>query len=136
MRLKALEQSIKFNDIFKTFGTDFSILIKHPLPEEFIDTYFYRLKPFNLEVNQVLTPYLIIKYQNNLNWKLMSSTQTLTEKMIEEHANYVSWKSISLKQKLSYKFIKKWSKYLQWEYLIYNKSLDITKLLKLKKYFD
>lgn len=136
-RLNLLENSIKFREIFDLYGVNFKNISKHPnLPEDFIDTYFYKLRPFQLEINQTLSPYLINKYQNALNWQLLSKHQSLTEKQIEIHYKFVNWKYISLYQNLSAEFIRKWSQYLDFNNLLYNAKINPEILYLTKKYFN
>ena len=117
-------------------GKDFKKICKHPnLTEDFIDEYFWRLKPYGLERHQVLSPYIIFKYQNALNWQIMSETQELTEQMIEIKYKFVNWSDISQHQKLSYEFIKKWTKFLKWDLMLYNKNLSPDLLLKVQNLF-
>lgn len=136
-RLNLLENSIKFREIFDLYGVNFKNISKHPnLPEDFIDTYFYKLRPFQLEINQTLSTYLINKYQNALNWQLLSKHQSLTEKQIEIHYKFVNWKYISLYQNLSAEFIRKWSQYLDFNNLLYNAKINPEILYLTKKYFN
>ena len=136
-RLNLLENSIKFREIFDLYGVNFKNISKHPnLPEDFIDTYFYKLRPFQLEINQTLSTYLINKYQNALNWQLLSKHQNLTEKQIEIHYKFVNWKYISLYQNLSAEFIRKWSQYLDFNNLLYNAKINPEILYLTKKYFN
>ena len=117
-------------------GTEWKNISKHPnLPEDFIDEYFYYLKPYRIESTQTLSPYLLIKYQENLNWQLMSKTQDLPEFLIEKHRQFVNWNWISEFQKLSLKFIIKYSNYLSWKHLTYNKNILPNILILAEKYF-
>ena len=137
MKLKKLNKKIKFGEIFNLYGTDWKKIAKHPnLPEDFIDEYFYYLKPYKIEITQTLSLYLIIKYQKNLNWQLMSKTQDLPEILIEKYAIFVNWRWISQFQKLSFHFLKKYSNYLNWEYLTYNKNITPTILNMVKQYYE
>jgi hypothetical protein len=136
-RLNLLENSIKFREIFDLYGVNFKNISKHPnLPEDFIDAYFYKLRPFHLEINQTLSAYLINKYQNALNWQLLSKHQNLTEEQIEAHYKFVNWKYISLYQNLSSAFIRKWSRYLDFNNLLYNAKISPDILHITKKYFN
>jgi hypothetical protein len=99
--LKNITNDIKFKDIFDLYGTNFSTIIKTPnLPEDFIDEYFFQLKPFKLEKWQKLTPYLIVKYQNNLNWQLMSEYQNIPLSLIIKYQEILNWDKISKYQNL------------------------------------
>lgn len=137
MKLNKLIKNIKFGEIFELYGTDWKNIIKHPnLPEDFIDEYFYYLKPFGLERNQKLTIYLLVKYQKNLNWQIMSKTQDLPEELMEKYKKYLNWNYISEYQNLSIHFLKKYSKYLNWEKLCNNKNLTTQLLFMIKKYYN
>ena len=99
--LKNITNDIKFKDIFDLYGTNFSKIIKYPnLPEDFIDEYFFQLKPFKLEKWQKLSPYLIVKYQENLNWILMSEYQDIPLSLIIKYQNKLDWNRVSKYQNL------------------------------------
>ena len=120
MRTNIINKALLYKDILVKHNYDFSKIIKEELPENFIDDFFYKLKPFCLERNQKLTRYLILKYQNALNWQLMSAYQELEEDIIELKYKEVNWYFISEKQKLSINFIKKWQNYLDYFSLLKN----------------
>lgn len=132
-KLNKLENVISFKDIFDAYGKDFKVLCQHPLPENFIDYYFWKLKPFGLERTQTLSPYLLTKYDASLNWYLMSRTQELSEAQIEAHAAYVNWNWISLCQNLSYEFLVKWKSKIRIEALELNKKIDPNIIILFKK---
>ena len=120
MRTSIINKVLLYKDILIKHNYDFSKIIEDKLPENFIDEFFYKLKPFCLERNQKLTRYLILKYQNALNWQLMSAYQELDEDIIELKYKEVNWYFISEKQKLSTNFIKKWQNYLDYFSLLKN----------------
>lgn len=120
MRTNIINKALLYKDILVKHNYDFSKIIKEELPENFIDDFFYKLKPFCLERNQKLTRYLILKYQNALNWQLMSAYQELDEDIIELKYKEVNWYFISENQKLSINFIKKWQNYLDYFSLLKN----------------
>ena len=118
-------------------GTDFKKIARHPnLPIDFIETYFYKLRPFCIESIQKLPTWFIIKYQNALNWKIMSGSQELTEELIELRYKYVNWALISGTQKLSKKFICKWSNFIDWNRLLYNRHIPVSVMTEVKPLFE
>ena len=129
MNINKLEQAFKWQDIFDLYGTDWRKIIKHPnLPIDFIYHYFWRLKPYKLEVNQTLSIPFINKYQNSLNWQLLSRFQQLSQEQIQKHKRFVNWKYIALRQNISIQFIKKNHKQINFQYLKFNPNLNPTQL--------
>lgn len=135
MKLNKLSKLIKFKDILDTYDSKFNEIVKHELSEEFIDEFFYQLKPFQLEIYQKLTPYLIEKYNEALNWHSLSSCQELPEYIIEKYFNKVNWRYISWYQSLSEKFIYKWQNYIVYDNLMDNNNISDTVKRNVKKYF-
>ena len=128
MKINSLQQAFKWQQIFDLYGTDFRKIIKHPnLPIDFIQKYFWRLKPFKLEYFQPNLPsWFIDKYQNSLNWQLLSKYQQLSQEQIERHKRFVNWKAIALKQNISEQFIERNSDLLDFEMLKFNPNLNPT----------
>jgi hypothetical protein len=71
--------------------------------------------------HQKITESFIIKYEDTINWNLVSRYQDLTEHCIILFKDKVNWDYISLYQKLSYPFIKKNIDLLNTALLQYNK---------------
>lgn len=136
MKLNKLSKLIKFKDILDAYDSQFHLIIQHEkLSEEFIDEFFYQLKPYNLEIFQKLTPYLIEKYNEALNWLSLSAYQELPEYIIEKYFNKVNWRFISWCQSLSEKFIYKWQNYIVYDNLMNNPNISDTVKRNVKKYF-
>ena len=137
MKINSLQQAFKWQQIFDLYGTDFRKIIKHPnLPIDFIQKYFWRLKPFKLEYFQPNLPsWFIDKYQNSLNWQLLSKYQQLSQEQIQKHKRFVNWKAIALKQKLSEQFIERNYKHLDFQMLKFNPNLTPTLLSHIQYLF-
>lgn len=128
MKINSLQQAFKWQQIFDLYGTNWKDIVKHPnLPIDFIQKYFWRLKPFKLEYFQPNLPsWFIDKYQNSLNWQLLSKYQQLSQEQIERHKRFVNWKAIALKQNISEQFIERNYKQLDFELLKFNPNLNPT----------
>ena len=137
MKINSLQQAFKWQQIFDLYGTDFRKIIKHPnLPIDFIQKYFWRLKPFKLEYfQQNLPSWFIDKYQNSLNWQLLSKYQQLSQEQIERHKRFVNWKAVALKQNISEQFIERNSDLLDFEMLKFNPNLNPTILQHVRYLF-
>lgn len=120
MRTNIINKALLYKDILVKHNYDFSKIIMDELPENFIDEFFYKLKPYCLERNQKLTRYLILKYQNALNWQLMSAYQELDEDIIKLKYKEVNWYFISERQQLSINFMIKWQNYVNYNALLKN----------------
>jgi len=76
--LNKIVNTIKFEDIFKLYNNKWNLIAKHKyLSNDFIDNYFWQLKPFQIEKYQNLSPYIIHKYAEALNWNLLTIYQNI-----------------------------------------------------------
>lgn len=121
MRTSIVDKALLYKDILVKYNYDFKEMIQNEkLSESFIDNFFYHLKPYGIEKWQDLTRYLILKYQNALNWQLLSIYQILDEDIIELKYKEVNWSLICENQKLSLQFLKKWRNYIDFFRLLDN----------------
>ena len=137
MKINSLQQAFKWQQIFDLYGTNWKKIVTHPnLPIDFIEHYFWRLKPFKLEYYQPNLPsWFIDKYQNSLNWQLLSKFQQLSQEQIERHKRFVNWKAIALKQNISIQFIERNYKFLEFQILKFNPNLSPTLLSQVQHLF-
>lgn len=135
MKLNQLKTQIKYSELINSYDKKWHKIAKHKyLSPEFIDSYFFELKPFNIEYFQQLTPYLLFKYGENLNWQILSKTHEIPQFLIEKYKDKVNWFYISKYQKLSNLFILKHINQLKIQQLLLNKFLQNNLLLsKIKK---
>lgn len=134
MNIKKLHAKIKYSEIFQEYGTDFSKLIKSTrLPYDFIDMYFKRLKPFQIEKYQSLNDALIDKYALKLNWVLLLKHQDISEYLLEKYYNLINKTLLSKTQKMSYAFMKRHANDLNFDYIKFNLKCSATDVCKIMK---
>ena len=94
MNIEGLKNHIRFENIFAEARVDgkiswIKISSMENLPESFIDKYFYKLKPFGIEKNQILTPRIINKYRNELNWYSLLKYQKIPKDCILQNRDII-----------------------------------------------
>ena len=100
------------------------IITEYKLTEEFIER-FDNILDWNLiSWKQILSETFIEKYQDKLNWYNISCNQTLSESFIEKYQNKVIWHSLSHGQILSEKFIEKFQDKVDWHYISWWQTLS------------
>lgn len=78
MNTKRIAVMLKYKPLFDMYRDKagrirWKLLVRHPhLSEEFIDLFFFKLKPYGVETWQTLTTNLYKKYENNINWHALS----------------------------------------------------------------
>lgn len=137
MKINSLQQAFKWQQIFDLYGTAWHKIVKHPnLPIDFIQKYYWKLKPFKLEYYQQNLPsWFIDKYQNSLNWQLLSKFQQLSQEQIQKHKRFINWSAVSIKQNISIQFIERNYKLLNFQLLKYNPNLTPTLLSQVQHLF-
>lgn len=124
MNLNKLKQSVKYSQIISLYQQNWFKISRHKyLPASFIDAYFFKLKSYNIQYYQKLTPYLMFKYGQNLNWQVMSKTQDIPEFLLRKYVNKINWYYISQYQNLSNQFIIQFWQKLNHQKLRYNRYL-------------
>ena len=124
MRVKLLQHLIKYDDIIKQYQGRWWDIARHRyLTNQFIDQYFFKLKPYNIQYYQRLSPYLMFKYGDNLNWVVMSKTQDIPQILIRKYQNKVNWWYISQYQNMNDQFIRQYLSKLKVQKLRVNKKL-------------
>lgn len=124
MRLNILKKSLKYDEIIKQYNGNWKLISRHQyLSPDFIDFYFFKLKPFNIQYFQKLTPYLMFKYGDNLNWQVLSKTHDIPEILIRKYINKINWWYISEYQNMNDQFILQFLPKLKKEKLFLNKHL-------------
>lgn len=115
MNISNLTNHIKYDNIFEQCKINGKINWKlvseyNNLSQEFIDKYFFQLKPFQIEQKQFLSVPLLKKYFCFINWYILSSYQEIPEFFIAEKIKRFDNQtliSIIKYQKLSLKFLLK-----------------------------
>jgi hypothetical protein len=67
--------------------------------------------------NEQFTKEFIEKFQNEINWDIVSYNEELSEEFIREFQSKVNWEDISYNQKLSEIFIEEFQDKLNWNYI-------------------
>ena len=102
--------------------TEISQSFKGILSEEFIDRFNDKVDWRLISRNQALSEPFIEKYQDKVVWSSISRNQPLSEPFIEKYKDKVDWAYISMFQKLSESFIEKYKDKVDWTYIsIYQK---------------
>ena len=102
--------------------TEISQSFKGILSEEFIDRFNDKVDWRLISRNQALSEPFIEKYQDKVVWSSISRNQALSEPFIEKYKDKVDWAYISTYQKLSESFIEKYKDKVDWTYIsIYQK---------------
>lgn len=138
MKIERIKESVKYSEIISLYQQNWYNISRHKyLPASFIDMYFFKLEAYNIQYFQQLTPYLMFKYGQNLNWQVMSKTQVIPEFLLRKYINKINWHYISQYQNLSNQFIIEFWQKLNHEKLQYNRflkdNISLMNILKQKK---
>jgi len=114
MNIKGLSNHIHFQKIFELNKNEdgsynwIKIAQTPNLPLTFIDKYFFQINKYKIEKYQTLSPYIIKKYGNYLNWNILLYSHNIPENLIEQFLNRINWHILIKTQKLSLNFLKKY----------------------------
>ena len=87
------------------------------LSNEFIDKFNQQIR-WDMIIENKLSPEILYKYQDRINWKTASKTQKIPEDLIIKYADKVDWKDISKYQTLSEDFLLRYKDKLDWVLVI------------------
>lgn len=105
-----------FDRINKCFSDEiWTSISSYKLNNEFIIRYNENLNWNLISIHQKLNDELINTYQNKINWLIISEKQILSENIIRKFKDKVNWKSISQYQNLNYDFIREFSDKVFWK---------------------
>ena len=115
MNIEILANHLCFEKIFKNNQNEdgtynwLKISKIKDLPTSFIDKYFFQIYSYqNLEKSGNLSPHIIKKYGNYLNWTTLLMCQNIDEKLIIQFQDKINFKICVMFQDLSFEFLKKY----------------------------
>ena len=105
MKLRHVEKLLKYKDILDAHNNDFHLIayklstnefgMDRKTIEDFIDTFFLNLKPFQTYFSMYLTPYLIKKYENQLNFYILSTSNVrIPNEIVLRHHKELNWEAM------------------------------------------
>ena len=130
------ELETNFCSMAEVNWTEISQSFKGILSEEFIDRFNDKVDWRLISRNQALSEPFIEKYNDKVDWRLISRNQALSEPFIEKYKDKVVWSSISRNQALSEPFIEKYKDKVDWYYISTYQKLSESFIEKYKDKVD
>lgn len=97
--IESISNHIGFDKIFSvcrdeaTGKVDWRKVVKYNgLPDSLIDKYFFQLQKFALEKEQNLSPGILQKYKNSINWAMLLKTHVLDVEQLEDYIETIKSK--------------------------------------------
>lgn len=123
--------SVKFiskNDEYLNWPT---ILRLHKLPESLIESHIAKNSPHDnyrfwntMSEHQVLSEGFIDRYNDKMDWEIISICQVLSMPFIAKYQNLVVWRHISRYQKLCESFIEQYCDKVEWDVIFIDQNLS------------
>lgn len=146
MNISILTNHVCFENIFKNCqnkdGTYDWLKIARikDLPTSFIDKYFFQIYQYReIERKENLSPFIIKKYGNYLNWIFLFLHQNIDEEIIImflNKQNKLSWKTCVMTQKLSFDFLRRFHKNISIKDLEKNQNISKEIIQDYKSYLE